>query len=32
MKNKFGYKDRQENQVTMSYENYLKEVADDNEY
>ena len=33
MKNKFGYKDKQEKTVaTMSYEEYIKEVADENEY
>ena len=32
MKNKFGYKDKQETAVTMSYEEYMKKVADDNEY
>jgi hypothetical protein len=33
MKNKFGYKDKQENvNVEMNYEDYIKKVADEDEY
>lgn len=33
MKNKFGYKDKQENiNVGVSYEDYIKKVEDDEEY
>lgn len=33
MKNKFGYKDKQEKAVAaMTYEDYIKEVVDENEY
>jgi hypothetical protein len=33
MKNKFGYKDKQESvNVEMNYEDYIKKVADEDEY
>ena len=33
MKNKFGYRDKQENiSVDMNYEDYIKKVADKDEY
>ncbi len=33
MKNKFGYKDKQESvSVNMSYEDYLKKVTDEDDY